>query len=389
MNFSPLARQLTNLLDTAIREAVFPGAVAGISYGPPERRETLVLAQGSLQSDFFDAQNPSTSYPAIFAPSGPITEQVFFDLASLTKPFATLLSILCLRQAKKIRLADRLPDLLKMNISSPLAAITLAQLLGHCSGLAAYKPFYEKLCTIAQEKRTQTLRAWLLQEKLLYPPGTKTVYSDLGYMFLSWIIEEQAGCPFDEYTRTQVLAPLGLADHLFFNRLDSIRKVLYAPTEQCSWRTKTLTGEVHDDNCYALGGVSGHAGLFGDMHGVLAMSAHLLDVWKGKTSHPNYTAADLKKMTKRQNIPGNTWALGFDTPSDSGSSAGRNMSDKSFGHLGFTGTSFWIDPESDLVMVLLTNRVHPSRENNLIKIFRPRFHDTITNWLLAQDRNTN
>ncbi len=381
MNPPSLAEKLTALLDEAIQEKVFPGAVAGISFGSPKRREKILLARGTLHANHYQPERASTTAATN---KNKMDKEVVFDLASLTKPLATLLSILCLIQSKKIQLSDRLANVLQTDISSPLAEITIAQLLGHCSGLAAHRPYYEKLRDLSPERRAKSLHTWLLQEKQIYAPGSKTIYSDLGYIFLSWIVEQQTACQFDKYVKNQIMAPLGLENHLFFNKPLSTQKVIYAPTEKCLWRQKTLAGEVHDDNCYTLGGVSGHAGLFGDIHGVLTLALHLLDVWKGRSEHPNYTSASLKKMTTRQNIPETTWALGFDTPSPSGSSAGKNMSSRSFGHLGFTGTSFWIDPEVDLVMVLLSNRVHPSRENELIRTFRPHFHNTIMDWLNMQ-----
>jgi CubicO group peptidase (beta-lactamase class C family) len=151
----------------------------------------------------------------------------------------------------------------------------------------------------------------------------------------------------------------------------------YAFMEECPFRQRMLRGEVSDENAHALGGVAGHAGLFGTMEGVLLFAVHLLDQWQGREEHPGYRSRDLRKFLKKQKIPGSTWALGFDTPSPTGSSGGKYLSPVSVGHLGFTGTSFWIDPVRELVMVLLSNRVHPSRENERIKKFRPLLHDAV------------
>jgi CubicO group peptidase (beta-lactamase class C family) len=124
--------------------------------------------------------------------------------------------------------------------------------------------------------------------------------------------------------------------------------------------------------------VAGHAGLFGTVGGVLALVLHLLEVRQGRATHPAYRPEDLRAfLAFRSDLPGTSWTLGFDTPSPAGSSAGRYFSSSSFGHLGFTGTSFWVDPDKDLAVVLLTNRVHPSRDNDRIKAFRPLFHDTV------------
>jgi CubicO group peptidase (beta-lactamase class C family) len=127
-----------------------------------------------------------------------------------------------------------------------------------------------------------------------------------------------------------------------------------------------------------MGGVAGHSGLFGNIEGVTAYTGLILDLWKGAAAHPNIQKDDLGAFLARQEkIPGSTWALGFDTPAAKDSSSGVHLSKKSVGHLGFTGTSFWIDPEKDVVIVLLSNRVHPGRENTKIKKFRPYFYDRV------------
>jgi len=177
------------------------------------------------------------------------------------------------------------------------------------------------------------------------------------------------------------MKPLSLHNDIFFNRLSRNRNVENCvPTENCPWRKKTLCGQVHDDNAFCLDGGAGHAGLFGNSSGVLALTEQLLGVWQGLINQPAFgSRKELKRFLKRQtDIPGSTWALGFDTPSEKNSSSGRYFSPLSVGHLGFTGTSFWIDPQRELSVVLLTNRVHPHRENTKIRRFRPLFHDRIS-----------
>jgi CubicO group peptidase (beta-lactamase class C family) len=315
----------------------------------------------------------------------PVREDTVFDLASLTKPLATLLAILCLIKARKIKFSDSLPALLDQHIPTPLDKITLAQLLCHRSGLPAHRPYFLKLMNLPEETRFSTLKRWLLQEELEHNPGSKTLYSDLGYMMLGWVIEQQSGQKLNDFVTHSVLKPLNLTNQIFYITKDIPKTSIYAPTENCPWRKKTLAGQVHDDNCYALGGIAGHAGLFGNISGVLDLATHLLDTWNGKETHPNYSPHDLIKVTKKQ-YPDSTWALGFDTPANTNSSAGSLLSKQSFGHLGFTGTSFWISPSDQLVVVLLTNRVHPTRDNNLIRQFRPKFHDTILQWLNSNSK---
>ena len=145
---------------------------------------------------------------------------------------------------------------------------------------------------------------------------------------------------------------------------------MFAATERCPWRGRVLSGEVHDDNTFAMGGVSGHAGLFGDAESVMQVAAAWLDSYQGRAS---IFARELtERFWQRSKVPGSTRTLGFDTPS-----AGSRLGSRSVGHTGFTGTSLWIDPDRELVVVLLTNRVHPSRENEGIKKFRMRVHDLV------------
>ena len=147
-------------------------------------------------------------------------------------------------------------------------------------------------------------------------------------------------------------------------------------TQYCPWRQRLLQGEVDDEHCWLMNGVAGHAGLFGSIQGVLDMSAHILNQWQGRGEHPSYSSTLLQTALVRQHSD-QTWCLGFDTPSQPGSSGGKYIFEKSVGHLGFTGTSFWLDPVKDMAVVLLTNRVHPKRDNEKIKQFRPLLYDTV------------
>ena len=152
----------------------------------------------------------------------------------------------------------------------------------------------------------------------------------------------------------------------------------YAATEDCPWRKKILRGEVHDDNAYAVGGVSGQAGLFGTASEIYRILRALKKAYDRPDSHNFFDGALVRLFWEKQKMPqGTTRALGFDTPSEKESSAGRFFSSKSVGHLGFTGTSFWLDLEKDLLVVLLTNRIHPTRANEKIKSFRPLIHDLV------------
>ena len=362
---------LDPLLRNAVSRHVFPGAAVGIAVHSGVQRQAFSACWG---------------HAALVPQPRQLTQSTLFDLASLTKPLATVLALLCLAQEKKITLDAPLAALLQRDVPAEKKKITLRHLLNHCSGFAAHRPFYLQLVNHAPQRRKDILLDLILTDELAYPVGDRALYSDLGFMVLGRIVEIQAGLPLDLYVREKVMAPLGLADALGFKPVEKMKRD-FAATELCPWRHKVLAGEVHDDNTWAVGGVAGQAGLFGDIDSVLSLASFLLAVWQGKAVHPNFSGALLREFLRRQEmVKDSSWALGFDTPSPVGSSAGRYISPTSVGHLGFTGTSFWIDPARELVMVLLTNRVHPSRANNLIREFRPLFHERVMEMLRKPGR---
>ena len=182
--------------------------------------------------------------------------------------------------------------------------------------------------------------------------------------------------PLEEAVRQWVTSPLHIADALFFAGEPGHASLLKrsAPTERCDWRGRVVRGEVGDENCAALGGVSGHAGLFGTAESTARFGVEMLDVHQGRSDFLPH-----KAFMDSLSDPGDgsTLRMGWDTRSKTGSSGGQRMSERAFGHLGFTGTSLWCDPDRDVVIVLLTNRVHPSRANEKIRGFRPAFHDGV------------
>ncbi|MGM0644118.1 MAG: serine hydrolase, partial [Thermodesulfobacteriota bacterium] len=217
-------------------------------------------------------------------------------------------------------------------------------------------------------------------------PGRDCLYSDIGFMILEWLVKEAAGERLDRFLDKEICTPLQIRD-LFFIDLFSEkpaaenqkRENRIVATEKCSWRRKMLCGEVHDDNAWAAGGIGGHAGLFGDAGSVLKLAREILKALQGRETHVLNTMVIREFVKKKGPF---SHVAGFDTPSGQNPSAGRYFSSSSIGHLGFTGTSFWIDPENSVIVILLTNRVHPSRENNAIRLFRPRLHDLVMERLL-------
>jgi serine-type D-Ala-D-Ala carboxypeptidase len=365
--------RLGSLLDNAVREGIFPGAAAGFALGPPAERRLFLVTAGATGRD--------GDFP-------PVDLKTCFDLASLTKPLATTLTSLCLLKEGQVALNQPLSSLLGRGLPAEKRALTLRHLLGHTSGLPAHRPYFEKLVLLPPAERRNRLRQWLLAEPLLYEPGRQGLYSDLDFMLLGLLLEEITGQRLEEAVTERVLLPLGLQEDIFYQPLGETRKEkTFAATENCPWRRRVLVGEVHDDNAHALGGVAGHAGLFGTVGGVLTLALHLLDVRQQRASHPRYRPEQLRECLTTKSA-GSTLVLGFDTPAPTGSSAGRYFSPASIGHLGFTGTSFWLDPEKELAVVLLTNRVHPARGNDRIKSFRPLFHDLVVESLgLAEQKD--
>lgn len=353
---------ICNLFAEAMEKKIFPGAAMGIAVGTKERRKIYLQAFGY------------TSY----GNEKKVDEKTIYDLASLTKPLATTVSFLCLLKEEKIRLSDRLETFFPGNVPAEKREMTMASLLCHSSGFPAHRPYFREL--LGAEDRHKALFSLLMGEALVYETGSRSLYSDLGFMLLGLIIEKISGLTLDVFFRKKISEPLGISEKIFYEKYPPEKKENldnYAFMEDCPLRRRLLRAEVSDENAWALGGVAGHAGLFGSTEGVLHYLIHLLDQWKGREEHPGYRSSDLRTILQKQNIPGSTWALGFDTPSPTGSSGGNYLSSNSIGHLGFTGTSFWIDPTRDLVMVLLSNRVHPHRENEGIKRFRPLFHDAV------------
>ena len=349
-----------NLLKKGVDEAVFPGAVLLVSH-----KDEIV---------FFEKVGNRALVPEPL----PMKKNTPFDLASLTKPLVTALSMMRLFDQGAMHPDQTLGDLLKISIPPDKAGITPRHLLSHCAGFRDWMPLYLELMNEKPQKRKALLRERLLKIPLEYSPGKRTVYSDLGFMMLEWVIEKVAGDPLSQYFHEQFLTPLSLEKALFLGKMGSKRKrAEFAATENCPWRNRILQGEVHDENASVLGGYSGHAGLFGTAQGVNGIAKTLKEHFHG-LREDCFRPGTVKTFFEKQSlVPGSTWALGWDTPSTTGSSAGRYFSPDSVGHLGFTGTSLWMDLHHDVLVVFLTNRIHPSRQNTSIRAFRPRLHNAV------------
>jgi len=355
---SPM-NKINDLMKKGVKEGVFPGGL-------------LLVAKNDLII-FFEAYG----YANIFS-KRIMTKNTIFDLASLTKPLATTLAVMKLIQQGELDLEQDLGALLPEFRDTDKKQITIRNLLCHNSGLPDYRPYYIELLKIPYNFRKKGLRNFLINEPLVYPVGKSVLYSDLGFMILGWIVEKVSVKSLDNFVVNDIYSPLGL-ENLFFINLNSESHMGYfAATELCTWRRILIDGLVHDDNAYVVGGIEGHAGLFGTAMDVNLLLSSLLSVSNG------YSYIFKKELIDKffEQQEDSDRALGFDTPSLRDSSSGSRFSKNSIGHLGFTGTSFWMDLDRSIIVILLTNRVHPSRDNNKIKRFRPILHDTVMDIIL-------
>lgn len=313
-----------------------------------------------------------------------VSGETYLDLASLTKPMATSLAILLLVSKGTLKLDDRLEKFFG-DIPNDKAAITLLQLINHTSGLCAHQPYYLELIKLPQKEKRSYLIAKILGEKLCDIPGKNCIYSDLGFFLLGCIVEQATGLPLALFFEEQILAPLAIdRDQIFFKNTTERGESDFAATGICKWSGKELRAIVHDDNCRALGGVAGHAGLFATLPGMLAFTQNLLLELQGKSCRLGLSEEILSDFSNRERD--SSYVYGFDTPSPFGSSSGRYFSCLTFGHLGFTGTSFWMDLKSGCGIVLLTNRVLSPDGLQSIKTLRPQVHDLIMSYLTLPKR---
>lgn len=314
----------------------------------------------------------------------PVTRDTLFDLASLTKPLATALAVMILMQEEKLSLDQRLSSIIPDFCNTSKAGIQIQHLLYHTSGLPDYRPYYIDINNLAFDRRQNALRSRLVSEPLVSEIGKTTRYSDIGFMLLEWVIEQLSGKSLDTFVREKVYEPLQVKDLFYIGRHQNTEALFldknFAATEFCPWRQKLIVGQVHDDNAYVMGGVAGHAGLFGTSESVHDILVELFNAFYEKSANPIFRSDVVRLFLQKTAFHERT--LGFDTPSPIGSSSGEHFDRQhSIGHLGFTGTSFWMDLKQHVFVILLTNRIHPSRKNDRIKKFRPLIHNQVMHGL--------
>jgi CubicO group peptidase (beta-lactamase class C family) len=347
------------LLHEVVSRHVAPGASAAVTVRCGEVWCTLFAQAGQLAPD-----DPTR-----------VSLTTVYDLASVSKSlFAFALARTFDRRVLSAR--DHLADVLPAARNSPSAETTLEQLLSHRSGLSAHSELFAPLRDDLPWDRDEALRS---AARSIVPgvgsaqAGSLPVtYSDLGYILLGEALKERLGAPLDRLLEDELRA-VGVAGLASSDRLRLHDAWWVAPTEHVAWRGGLLRGVVHDENAFALSGwgCSGHAGAFGDAKGLVQFAQLMLDVAGGRSAalSPDSRALLLNRRA------GGTHRAGFDSKAAHDSSVGDVLGEQCFGHLGFTGTSFWCDPIADLAVVLLTNRVCPSRANTAIRQARPRVHD--------------
>jgi CubicO group peptidase (beta-lactamase class C family) len=304
--------------------------------------------------------------------AAPATLKTVFDLASLTKVIVTTTLIMRLVDTGAIRLDDPVNYWADEWRGADRVNVTVADLLEHASGLAAHLPFFR------DHSGTREFEHEICTLPLDYMPRSRSVYSDLGFILLAFLVRRAGQGAGIDYQFHQLAQALGFGE-LRYSPPAAWRPRI-APTEVDPWRGRLLRGEVHDENGWALGGVAGHTGLFGTVPAVGRFASALLETLNGAPllARP----ATLSRFLRHSRVPGSSRALGWDTMLVT-SSCGHRLSSDAIGHTGFTGTSLWIDPRQDLYVVLLSNRVHPTRTNEAILDVRSAVHDAVVEALDA------
>jgi len=345
-----------NVIEKAIADKAFPGATLAVGY----KDKVALHAFGNLSYDAKSAQ---------------VKLSTMYDVASLTKVIVTTTLAEKLVEgdfASPLQLDAPIERYMPEWANGPQPEwrhmVTVRHLLTHTSGLPPFKEYWR-----TSKGKEDTLRM-IFAEPLEYEPGTRMVYSDLGVILMGEIIERLTGQTLDELAKEYIFSPLGMSDSMY-----KPPKKLWpsiAPTEfDARYRHRLIQGEVHDENAYAMGGVSGHAGVFSTAPDLAAFCQMLLN--GGVYAHQRILKrATIAQFTAPEELAKDTRTLGWVVPTE-GSSSGHYFSRHSFGHTGFTGTSIWIDPDRQVFVVLLTNRVNPTRENHKIAEVRPALHDAV------------
>lgn len=354
-----LAQRIGVFIQNAIAQRAFPGAAVVVGRG----NEILVA----------EAYGTFTYEPNARA----VEVTSLFDLASLTKVIATTTAVMLLVEEGQLRLEEPLSTFFPEVRGTPKARITVRDLLIHSSGLRPFVPFHTRGILTPEG-----IMSFIYSDSLLYVRGAEMRYSDFNFILLGKIIEQVSGQSLGAFTQSRIFEPLGMTA-TGFRPANGQSDPAVVPSEVDQiFRMRLVQGEVHDETAYILGGTAGHAGLFSNATDLSRFARMLVQggILDGTRLVREET---LTQFTRREgSVPNSTRALGWDTRSDSGfSSAGTRMGPRAYGHTGFTGTSIWVDPDSDLFVILLTNRVYPTRENRAIGQVRSDLADLVVQHL--------
>ena len=336
------------MLQAARADSAFPGAFAVVG-----NRDSIYVAYGVGSLDWSPSPTPD--------------ENTLWDMASLTKVTGMTSAMMLLTEAGKVDLDAPVSHYILEFRGPNKERVTVRHLLTHSSGMPAWRPLYKETYSPAEA------RALAVATPLDTIPGVRMVYSDLGAIILGQIVERVSGETLDQYLARHVFGPLGMTSTQYKPSASLQSRI--APTEYDPWRQRHIRGEVHDENAFGLGGVSGHAGLFSTGRDVARLTRMYLNggVLDGKRF---VSAATIAKFTTVQDSTLSNRALGWETPNGV-NSAGHLMKRPAFGHTGFTGTSIWVDPSRDVFVILLTNRVNPTRQNLRIGGVRTALADVV------------
>ena len=337
---------IDRIVSRGIAEGGYPGASVIVG-----RKGYAVYQKGFGRLDW-------TEHSQVVTPTHSV-----YDLASLTKVMGATTAAMILWDENRLRLDVPVSAYIPSFTGGQKARVTVRQLLTHQSGLPAGRNIWRTARTPADARRM------VIESSLSYTPGTRTVYSDLGADLLGFVVEAAAGEPLDQFLAKRVFGPLGMKNTMF-RPADSLASRI-APTEVSPPRGYRIRGEVHDENAFALGGVAGHAGLFGTAADLSVFAQMMLN--GGEYNGVRIASDSAVKLFTTRTSSG-TRALGWDTADGQGGS-GQFLSSQAYGHTGFTGTSMWIDPERGIFVILLTNRVHAPRARRPAQVIMDVRHD--------------
>jgi CubicO group peptidase (beta-lactamase class C family) len=368
-----------------IADSVRTVLAAGLSDSAYPAAWAVIGSADAVYASFGVGQLDAPARPAddAGAPAAPVpvSDSTVWDLASLTKVVGTTSALLQLVADGRVALDTPAVRYLPRWQAARAGEVTVRHLLSHSSGLPAWRPLYKE--------------AWSAEEAIAQvyatgpdtTPGERYTYSDLGFILLGEVVREVSGMPLDSYVLSRVFLPLGMRETRFLP--SPLWRSRTAATEIDPWRQRHVRGEVHDENAFQLGQVAGHAGLFTTARDLTRFAQLLLrGGWApgaGGTRLDLLPEGTLRQFRQRQPFGGAHRALGWETPTGT-NSAGQRLSDQAFGHTGFTGTSLWVDPGRDLFVLLLTNRVNPSRQRSGIAGVRTRLADAVVGALEQSGR---